>query len=719
MNDTKRLQYVELVLRPCGLTYGESPCEAELGVTGEFKCYNSPRTCQDPANYTPGDEQILRFAEPTADLPIDIDAIPCLTSLSRRPQQIDPGESIGTRESVSVTFCNFKHNGAGLDRYIYDRGFNTYNRGTFWGKFFSWWGNLQGYEIRTVDGYEGQDIDDMERRYYVVEEHSGPDSGGRVSITMKDVIKLLDGDKAQAPLPSPGVLATGIDEDDTSFSLSPAGIGNDYYPSSGIASIGDEIVSYTRSGDAITLTGRGLLFSDADSHDAGETFQLPLRYDSENPAYIINDLLVNYTDTPTDYLNFSVWEDEVNTYIGRLFTSDIMRPTPVKTLLNELIREVGLLFYTNLTAKKIEIKAMRQFVPTVSVNDDVIIAGTISSKTLLDKRVSDVWTYYGKRNPLEKQDELKNYAAVYASVTQNPVVALENLPRAIREIHSRWITVFNQPAAQAINTSILARYEMAPRQVSFRIPPQIPVVEGQGINVQSRIFEDAQGDLLDPISCQVLSVDRQPGFFSVMAEEVRYTQIPVDNVRIINISEDVFTINIRTVHDSIYTPAESGDTVRLIIAPGIKIGSVSTAIFALNIGDWPDGVIIEVYGSATSRIQGAGGAGGYGNGNGGAGGGAIYSDHPFSIHGDLEIWGGGGGGGGIFQGSPSPIYGGGGAGYIPGEGATTEAGFRNGGGPGQNGISSAGAGGSAGPAILGYSYATIADSPDIRGTTIG
>ena len=45
MNDTKRLQYVELVLRPCGLTYGESPCEAELGVTGEFKCYNSPRTC--------------------------------------------------------------------------------------------------------------------------------------------------------------------------------------------------------------------------------------------------------------------------------------------------------------------------------------------------------------------------------------------------------------------------------------------------------------------------------------------------------------------------------------------------------------------------------------------------------------------------------------------------------------------------------------------------
>ena len=60
-NITKELRYAELVIKPCSLDYGVAPCTAEVGTTGSYKCYNSPRTCQDAANFDEGGEQVLRW----------------------------------------------------------------------------------------------------------------------------------------------------------------------------------------------------------------------------------------------------------------------------------------------------------------------------------------------------------------------------------------------------------------------------------------------------------------------------------------------------------------------------------------------------------------------------------------------------------------------------------------------------------------------------------
>jgi hypothetical protein len=46
-----RQTFVEIELPVCTLTYGESPCTAALGVTGDKKCFNTRKTCQDIANY--------------------------------------------------------------------------------------------------------------------------------------------------------------------------------------------------------------------------------------------------------------------------------------------------------------------------------------------------------------------------------------------------------------------------------------------------------------------------------------------------------------------------------------------------------------------------------------------------------------------------------------------------------------------------------------------
>lgn len=724
INNIKPLRFFEIVLKPCSLTYGVAPCTAAIGITGERKCYNSPRTCQDPINYTPGDEQILRFSEPTEDLPVEIDSIPCLTDIVIRPQRIDPGESIGVRESGTASMHNFKHNGIPFDKYYADRGFNTYNSGTFWGRFNAQWGNIQGVECRVVNGFVGQDIDEMERRYYVIESQNGPDSQGKTSFVFKDILKLIDGDKAQAPAPSQGVLSAAIDETDTSLTLEPVGIGSTY-PASGVASMGDEIVSFTRSGDIINLTGRNLYGSELDDHDVGETFQIALVYTSISPADIINDLILNYSETPASYINLTDWQTEVNTYIGRLYSGMIMRPTPIKTLVNELVQEAGLIFFTSVKDRKVELKAMRAFVPTISLNDDAYLAGSITASRETDKRISEIWVYYGKRNPLEKQDEKKNYRAIYADITENPVVALENAPASIREITSRWITVFNQPAAASVATAMIARYEVAPRQVAFKLHPTLLLSEGQAINVQSRIFEDDQGDLLPAFQCQVLQIVRDKEQISVLAEEVKFTQIPAGPDRVININEDTLNLNLRSVHDTIYSAPTSGDTVTLIVAGGVNIGSYSSSLPALDVGSWPAGVTVIITG--TGRIQGKGGNGGFGTSIPGESGGlALYSRYAFEIDGTIKIYGGGGGGGGINYIGVN-LYGGGGAGYLPGTGeidGTLDTGgggsgpIAQGGSPGMPGGSSGSAGGSAGVSIDGVSYATITGTPSILGPQI-
>jgi hypothetical protein len=669
---------------------------------------------------------------PTEDLPLDIDSIPAITSIARRPATVNPGESLGVRESVTVSMHDFKHNDVGFDPYIPTRGFNPYLKGSFWGKFTARWGSLDGYAFRTIDGYEGQPYDEMKVRHYIVDSTAGPDSKGTFAFTIKDVIKFFDGKKAQAPLPSNGTLLAGIDDTVTALTLDPSGIGDLEYPASGTASIGDEKVTFTRVADAITLTGRGLSGSEQSAHDAGDTFQLALVYSAQDVATIINDLLTNYTDTPAEYIPLADWNDEVSNYLNRLYTAEIMRPTSIKTLLDELIKEAGLIFYTDLYSKSLILKAFRQLVPTFAVTDDFALQDSIKSKRLESKRINQIWIYHGKKNPLENQDQKKNYTTVYAQISDNPIVALENNPAAISEVFSRWITSLNADAVTELADSIIERYETAPRQVSFRVPSEFPISLGEAVTIQSRIFEDAQGDLADPFTAQVTSFDEKNNVISAIAEEVNFTTVDPGPLRIITISSNSFDLDLKTVHDSLYIPAESGDTVRLIINPGVIIGSTNYS-YALTTGIFAAGVTVEIGG--TGRIQGRGGDAA--TTSGGDGGDALLVEQAIEIIDDVEIWSGGGAGGSLV--APNPPFtnekGAGGAGQIPGTGstgpgqtnATTEAGGEVtigntsfGGDPGLDG-SGGTSPGVAGVAIQGDSLVTIdgGATPDIRGGQLG
>lgn len=905
----RALTYVEIDLKQCTLTYGTAPCAAALGVTGASKCYNSPKTCQDTENFDAG-TLTVRFAKPTDYLPDDIECIPNIASVSVRPQIIHPGESMGERESITVSFDDHLHSDAGIDKYLTDRPFDTYNTGTFWSKFKARWPFIQGRELRLIRGVEGDAFEGMEVRHYVIESTTGPDANGSFTITAKDILKLLDGKKAKAPLASEGRLAAAITASDTELTLEPAGIGDLKYPAAGVASINEEVVRFTRSGDTVTLTERGIngatVLSGATSvnlkitpHDEGETFQLGIEYDGEDAADILNDLISNYTEVDAaTYIDLPAWKLETETYIGRLFSAIIAKPTDVRDLVNELINSVGLVMYSDIINKRIVLLALRQFSALSEINDDVMIKGSLKIKEQQEKRVSQAWLYYGMRDPLEDLEERKNYKSILATAFSDSVAALEERPESIREVFSRWITVFNRPAADAANDMIVRRYGNAPRLFSFQLPLEVVPVLASSAQLSSRSLQDAQGFTESPelvtdhdfndasawvindpasgsisveggklifqdatggvgiratgsvvpliqgeeytlsvyisefseesgdifIACsspvagvqtlltggaelkglnkidftagqgfdavfvrrgptsqpavtmtmdsfsikqknydasipvQIISVDKGEARYSVQAEEMTFVQEAVTD-RVIIIDQDAFNINIREIHDSIYNTPESGDNVIVTIESHVTVGSTTFISPALDLGDWPDGVVITL--NVKGRIQGAGGKGGNASispSPGMPGGTAIYTRAPITIDNATgEIFGGGGGGGaGWFEyggtsGGPLLYLGAGGGGAGTAAGAAgingnsapqARAGNANSGGsgggdsgvkriggdggdPGQPGNAAAtgfnygsAAGGAAGNAVDGESYVTYTNEGDIRGPRV-
>jgi hypothetical protein len=729
MTDKLALTYVEIDLPQCTLDYGVSPCTAELGVTGSKKCYRCPAACQDPQNYDPG-TLTLRFAIATDYLPAEIPCIPSLRSVSITPQILDPGESMGQRESVTASFDDHPFNDVGIDKYHAERGFDPYKQGTFWPKMVARWPYMQGFAFRVIQGFLGQTLGEMETRHYIIESTAGPGSNNTFSITAKDYLKLLDSNKAQAPRPSNGVLISAIDEDDASLTLSPAGIGNLEYPASGFASIGDELVQYTRSGDTVTLVARGVDFSEISEHEEGETFQVCLFYDGEDAADIIHDLSTNYGSLNTSWINLPVWQDETSTYIGRLYSAKITKPTGVGKLINELINQVGLVMGSDVVNQNIFMYALRQFAPLKTIDDSSRLQDKFNIIEQQDKRVNLAITYYGQKNPLENLDDEKNYRCIRARLGETDISSLEGRQLAIRKIFSRWISVNNGAAADALNDVIIQRYQNAPRKFEDQLHiTDVPVIATAATFI-NRNLQDDEGFVSGSVA-QILSVKKTESNYSITAEEMTFVQSPVTD-HIITIDSDTFEFNLRAVHDQIYAEAQDGDNVVCIISPGVTVGS--NAIRSFTVGDWNSGVNITLINKG--RILGFGGRGGLSgevNKSGRPGGDAFRTRYPISIdNSEGQIWGGGGGGAGFeivgFGGN-----GGGGAGKPPGTSSGTgfppatetaggqgSSGAGDGGNPGQAGENSSfgTTGGAAGRAVDGESFITWIAEGNILGARV-
>lgn len=714
--------------------------------TGTAKCFNTPKTCQDRDNYA--EETVtLRFAVDTDYLPSDIDCFPFIAShdkIAYTPGFISLGEGLGTRTTLAVTFRDGRNpdTGDAGDPYRTDRDYDPVTQGSFWGKFRARHPYLRGRACRLIQGFADQALADMETRHFLIDSFDGPTPQGESTIVAKDIFKQLDDDRAQAPALSSGYLAADITSSATSAALLPAGIGNSEYPASGHLNIGgNEVVSFTRSGDNLTIT-RAQKNTVAKAHKAQDRCQLVLSF-SDDVATIIRDLMVDYGGIASARIPFTEWTTEVDTFLGNVYTADICEPTGVNTLITELVQQAALALWPDDLENEIRLQVLRA-VPTetATFTAENIRENSLKVKEQPQKRVSRVNLYFGRIDPTKPLSELDNYRSTASDIDAQAETDYGSV--ALKTILSRWIPEGGRAIAETLIGKILGRYRDPPRHLSFETMrlADTDIERGAGYRMEHYSIQDATG-AADSIPFQATAVRPGPEGFLGEGEEMLWTAPAAeagDNQIIIEAS--TFNINLRTLHDALYGTPTTGDVVTCVISAGVVIGSHSTSTPAFDVGSWPAGIEPSIVNHG--RIQGMGGLGGdaINQNPGRAGGVAFYTREPCDLDNtDGEIFGGGGGGGphvDFYTGG-----GGGGAGTDPGSGGvggssgsagTADAGgagasaptgtAASGGGPGLAGGSGTGTygagivGGAAGAAIDGSSYVTLSGTGDIRGGQI-
>ena len=470
----------------CTLVYGESPCTAELGVTGERKCFNTRVTCQDPQNYDRG-TLTLTFAKPHVDQPRDRNWIPLLQDVDTVPTKINVGggdrssEPLGQRASVTAVFKDAPHSDLLVDPYRDERDYNALDRGTFWSKWTRRNPYYQNRRVRVREGYVGQDPEEMRTRHYFIDRIDGPDSSGRVRIKAKDVLKLADNDRAQWPEQSPGELDAEIGETDSSLTIRRAEIA-DYDPDgqgSGTVRVGDEIIlwgSISESDGIVTLSSltRGAERTEADDHDEGDTVQRCQRYTNAALTDVLDDILTKGSNVPSEFIPMADWDAERDRWLSGFNVSVLLtEPFGATELLAELTEQCLFYIWWDERDQEIKFKAVRPVdfaqdeAPVVIDDESGVIGGTFEIEQNPEERVSQVWTLFSQIDPTEDVDEFDNYRRIRIFADARAESDDEYGEQRIRRVYARWL----QGDAQAItvNRRIIARYRDNPVRVRLAL----------------------------------------------------------------------------------------------------------------------------------------------------------------------------------------------------------------------------------------------------------
>lgn len=530
------LQLVEIDIDVCGLSYGVAPCPAVLGVDSAIKCHETFATCPSTrtrAAFVNTDKTLTFSKNETTGIYGKI-VWPALQSVSTNPTEITLGAvddrlgSLGKRERVTVSFRDFRWGDQGTDPYVDERAYDP-SQGTFFGKLRARFPYYYGRALRVKNGYVGDNPATMQTLHYIITEWQGPDADGNVTITAQDPLKLADEDLSQCPKPSNGRLEADISDTDTSITLIPATVGAEY-ATSGRAAIGSEIVSFTRSGDVVTLTGRGLDGTEAASHSADDTFQQAYRVDGVRPYAVVQELLTQFADVDPAFIPYADWVDELDTWLGStLLTRTIPKPVGVAKLLGE-IAQLGIIFWWDKVSQTIKLKANRPVGLTETItpiNDESnILEKTISSEDLHDHRLSQVWFYHGVLDYSKSTTDSENYRSLYVAADLQAESANEYDQTRVKEIFQPWLGNEGlRSVASAVAQRLKNRYRDTPQRISFHadIKDRDALAVAELIEAQTRVVQDATG-ASSPTQMQVTRTKEiDPGHIvEVTAETYQY-----------------------------------------------------------------------------------------------------------------------------------------------------------------------------------------------------
>lgn len=489
------IQIVEIDLDYCTRTYGTSPCLAVLGTTGVRKCFNTFATCQYKSAYdgntldttTTINTKTYRFAGPRVNFPLGIGTyFPVLTGVSAISSTVNIAGSdeslsaFGRRATVKVDMVDFPTNDVYSDKYQSQRisgtaqtdegGYDPKDRGSFFSKLRSRNPYYAGRPLRIIDGYiENGAIVGARTRNYILTNMTGPDSDGRVSFEAKDVLSLADNKKAVAPKASRGTLLANITNTDTTLTLTPTSVGSEY-ATSGYATIGSEVVTFTRSGDVITLTGRGIEGTTISSHNAGDSFQQALAYSQARIDDVIKDLLVTYAGINSAYINTTAWATEITDWMSSVYLDTIItKPEGVNNLVGELA-VLGISIWWDDVNQTIGLKANRPlFNDTAYDLSDRNNIKEIEQEDLDQYRLTQIHFYSVQTDPTKSVTAKENYDRLTVTIDSESESKKAYGDTRVREVFCRWLNMGADSIVGLLSIRLLNRFNTAPKTYTITL----------------------------------------------------------------------------------------------------------------------------------------------------------------------------------------------------------------------------------------------------------
>ena len=589
-------EWIEIAIDRCSLVYSQAPCTAPTSESGDGKCYNSWQTCPAIARpqFSP-EIYWMRFCVPREVIPLDFAFadpglsffLPFISRVRHSPGKIDAGRSLGVRASLKVTLQDSPHHDRGIDPYVNERSYDAMDRGLMMQNLKARWPYMTGRLLRWYRGYLpasgeslagfpsgaqipfGESIPmasggiplgpsipsgwlqsgaasyyaDFERRDYVIEKFDGPDENGRVNISAKDPLRLIDDDRAQDPVPTTGVLAFDLDEaaNPTDLQISVSGPA-DYsqYPSAvNYASINGEVFRYesTATGEidgvpSVTLqeVSRQNLpsgyITERKDHDAGDTVQLcSLR--RGRVIEVVRDLLLAVPGFDPSWIPFSDWETEYETWLAG-FTIErlIVEPEGIRSLIEEIVEQTMTWgFWWCEQCNEVRYRPIRPVdidEPVSLLTDSAnLIAGKFGLAEQPEDLVNELQVYYAERDPSQDKDNVQNYGRGVVTIDTNSQSANEVGSRRSRRIYGRWHRSSAGARVQQFSARSLNQLSSTPVVISFDVTDKDDVEVAQFLDL-STIYLRTLISWSTTKRVQVTRITRGEGVLSVDAREDFY-----------------------------------------------------------------------------------------------------------------------------------------------------------------------------------------------------
>lgn len=469
---------VGLELDKCSLTHGISPCTAT--ETGDDKCFNTRATCNDTANYTKTTQEYL-YCQPRGNLPQGVNMFPVITGeVKEAATTVTGGKGLGSRAVVTVKLKDFPHHDRGEDPYVDDRTYDPETRGTYWSKKLA---RTPYYEGRTLNVYHGYLTDpfswsNFKTQQYDITDIDGP-TNGHVTVTGKDILIRTYGIKQKYPELSSGKLSADIAASASTGTLTPSGIGNSDYPTSGYVAIGREVKSFTRSGDTLTFTGHGQYGTTNTSHSSGDVVQICVTWDEENVVDALYQVLTDGAGIPDSFIPYDDgatgtnenWDDEKEIWMSTYsVTGILMKPESVESIIKEWSEQFLFDVWWDATNQEVRIKALSPEAPGETINtltDDYnIVAGSMKIKRDYKQRYTEIQVWHNKIDYSES-DDIENYAQAQIAVDTDLSSSDLYGSSSIKVVLSRWID--NSAQALQLAGRLLNRYSETPTIINFEV----------------------------------------------------------------------------------------------------------------------------------------------------------------------------------------------------------------------------------------------------------